>query len=467
MKYLTDLEPEYEIARERLSYSDYKQYFELSVCKILNTTQFLVKRQDEQNCSFYITKSRSDLIRDYENVYVFIRVKSSKKGEEEYVEKRIKFIDEWLKDENMRTYTNYVFQPTFKKNGSDNPHVLNIFNGFPLLNFENNIYRNEDVDFILNHIKTIVGENFYDYVLDYLTDIIMEPQIKKEQCLIFYALKGVGKNSLTDMFQRLIGLEFCNETSNPEIDSIGNFTSGRYKKLLIVVDESNTQENYRNDDRLKDLISSKLFRCNDKHEKVFSAQSYERIILTTNHVNCVRITKDNRRFVLIPCQNTLKGNLDHFKKYYKLIDDPYTLYGVFNKLIKRAEGREIDVRNFPKCSISEDIALSNTEMIYKFLNFVRSRSLSDLSDGSSSRVVTFHNSKIYQTYRDMVDEYKLEKSMNKIAFDRHISIYAQSENPNKIRGFEKKNIKTNENSRSIHYEIDFNCLDEVLSEMGF
>ena len=218
---------------------------------------------------------------------------------------------------------------------------------------------------------------------------------------------------------------------------------------------------------MKDLISSKIFRCNDKHEKVFSAQSYERIILTTNHVNSVKITKDNRRFVLIPCQNTLKGNFEHFNKYYKLIDDNYTLYGVFDRLIKRAEGRKFDIRNFPKCEIADDIALSNTDMIYKFLNFVCSRQILYLPSDESTRVVLFHHTKLFQIYTKMVEEYKLENTISKFAFDRHISIHARSENPNRINGFLKKFIKSDDYTRSIHYEIDFDTLGEVLNEKGF
>ena len=106
----------------------------------------------------------------------------------------------------------------------------------------------------------------YDYVLNWISNIIQHPGMKNETALVIKGLQGIGKNTFTDVVSELLsGYSVANVTEMQELT--GNFNSVVENKMLIVLNELKNcgDERMANFNALKSIITDKTIRINEKN----------------------------------------------------------------------------------------------------------------------------------------------------------------------------------------------------------
>lgn len=251
------------------------------------------------------------------------------------------FIMRWVKDPDIRSYQSLVFMPPPQKTP---PGAFNLWDGFAVeketpMDADNDI----KVRFILDFIHVLCGrsEGVTKYVLDWLAQLFQQPGKKIGIALLFKGEEGVGKNRLTDLLRAMIGggsrgttAKFL-QTATPAKSLYGQFTRPREGKILIVINESNGQDNFAANDIIKDMITCDEFQCEAKNVNQYPMNCFARFIFTTNNDNCLKVSADNRRYVIIHASSELRGNTEFFKELSDLIDDASVLRSFFDFLMKR------------------------------------------------------------------------------------------------------------------------------------
>ena len=110
----------------------------------------------------------------------------------------------------------------------------------------------------------------------------------------------------------IIGESYYYETANPEQDLFGRFSNGRLNKLLIDIDEASAKKTFSITDQLKNLITSEFFNYEEKGLKPIIMNNYARVVLTTNNIVSVKISEDDRRYVLFEVSNDKCGDQVYF-----------------------------------------------------------------------------------------------------------------------------------------------------------
>ena len=76
----------------------------------------------------------------------------------------------------------------------------------------------KEVSRFLNHLKLLVGheEDAYNYLINYIADLLQNPQKLPEVCLVFKSKQGLGKDLMINYIEKLIGDKYVYRTSNLE-----------------------------------------------------------------------------------------------------------------------------------------------------------------------------------------------------------------------------------------------------------
>lgn len=117
---------------------------------------------------------------------------------------------------------------------SDDPKVFSYFCGFSYDAVQND----ELVQPYLTHIKEIIANNdnvIYEYILNWLAQLIQQPVEKIGTVLVIIGGCGTGKNMFTTPMVNLLG-HYADETGDIN-NVIGNFNPMLEGKHLIICNE--------------------------------------------------------------------------------------------------------------------------------------------------------------------------------------------------------------------------------------
>lgn len=137
----------------------------------------------------------------------------------------------------------------------------------------------------LIYIKEIIAADdsgAYDWVLDWLADIVQEPASKPGTALVAVGEQGAGKSFLGEGIMRPI----IGDTHSAQAADIGALVSQFNKlaenKLFLQVDESTTQGSRAAADKLKSIISDKHILIQPKGIDTYQAPNHMRLLFTSN-----------------------------------------------------------------------------------------------------------------------------------------------------------------------------------------
>ena len=332
-----------------LSYTDMKAGFEKDFCKITTLSSFV---QEGPDVNYMYTASKlTDSFCHVSYVEVEPSGTSGAAGgkpgsapdQDAASVKRAPFLKRWLVDPNMRVYDAYdIFPPPL----SCPPTTFNGWRGFSAGAFHPS--RPVDtgscaVKAYVNHLDVILRHSApcVDYVVDWIAQILQEPARKTGIALLFKGVEGCGKNTCWNIFGKVLGESKFIETSSPLFHLFGRFSSHREDKFLIVINETNRNDNFSADDQIKDMITCDSFMSEGKGTNIHKMRCYARFVFTANNDGTLKVNPDSRRYVILNMSSELKGNTAYFKHLYDLFDDPHARHELYCFLMARdIKGRD-------------------------------------------------------------------------------------------------------------------------------
>ena len=449
-------EPERFVSPTRAMYLSMKADFEKTTFKVKFPICFVDMDPEDNNKVYF--KSEQQIVQTYRNKKLPISDE--------------KFVKEWLDDPDILTYSTTDFLPPPLKTSKA---VFNMWRGFRYGNCKPKEYDAGNVQFLLDTVKTVLkSEEAYDYYMNCVAHKIQYPGKKLKVARILYSeTQGSGKNSIVNFEASLYGNEFIFETSDSE-KIFNKFNSFRQNKLLIVVDETSGKNNYFNRDLLKDMVTDDSFEMERKGLEVMKQRSLADFVFTTNNNNAMCVEKTDRRFTIFHCSTELVGRYDHWNRFYSLLDDEATMYGLFQYF----KNYEVKVHNFqscrPTCQLYKELQQANTKSEILFLLDVLNdsqgedrlvvsidRTLITLRGEEVNGELRVKSSILFDTYKKWLVDRGFDFKINITRFGLNMKMMTEDK-PEGLKGLGHRAPRN-----VTYYSIDREALRKELTDKGY
>jgi len=223
----------------------------------------------------------------------------------------------WVNDPQRKTYTDVVFEPFNPKQGNQSsPTVYNVCGK---MNFE---YVEGTTEDDLDFVKLLIKANCFEknargWILDYICDIVQNPQNKPKTGIVFKGhAQGCGKGTLVELIECLVGGEMVHSTNNLE-EYFGNFTAGLYKNLLCVCEEMSAKDGVKFKEAIKTCMTDEWNTINMKNKQPIKQKSHNRFFFNSNQYTAAL---EDRRFLQSQTNATLiipQKTFDDFHTIWK------------------------------------------------------------------------------------------------------------------------------------------------------
>lgn len=302
--------------------------FEKTHCKIINKSIFIKVQNDE-----VFVMSKPQLKTSYENL-IYQRVDKTGQVVDE------NFIDAWMRNNpQQRCYDDIEVYPT----GISCPkNIFNTWQPFAMENTKSDyVEKKEELEQIKQHIKILCGNDakIQQYVIEWIAQMIQYPAVKTV-CLTFISKQGAGKTFLIKLLRILLGDSKVFETTSPNRDVWGDFNGRMCNTFLINLNELSKKETAECEGKIKGLITDPKLTINNKGANQYDIMSYHRFIITTNNLEPINTSKDDRRNLIVRSSDEKCGDKNYFTELHKLLDDfdvMKTCYEYFKSIEKMNE----------------------------------------------------------------------------------------------------------------------------------
>jgi hypothetical protein len=445
------------------SYEKIKEEFEKNHFKLRNPILYVEVDDDKK----LIIRKKKEFMDVYENKLVM----------DYTINKKVSFIDKWMKDENIITYNNIDFLPKIQAP----PHIYNQFNGFEI---DKHIIedKEEDKDLILDfdddndeedddnnennditksllyqHLFNLCGRNdeVFKYVLFFLSRKVKQPTKLTNTALLFKSKQGCGKDTFFNWFGRnILGNQYYYNDSNTEL-IFGRFNSSIDNKILVVVNESNGAKNFVISDTIKDKITTKQISIERKGLEAISKTNCISYIFFSNNDNPLQIPSDDRRFVAIECNNSVCNNEEYFKNLNEEIENK-TYDILFYKYLLSLDSDDYNfTNNRPQTNIYNDMKEANKPVIISFLEYIIQQHNINKEkdiDISSTEEITAYN--LFNMFLNYIQTHNFKCEMTTTKFGLKLKEFDEI--------ITRKHTKTGNK-----YIIDYDKLEQFFIEKGY
>ena len=333
------------------------------------------------------------------------------------------FIDDWLKDETMRTYDKIDFLPMQQAP----PNIYNTFNGYQAEKTE--LIKNDiENSLMIKHIKNLCNNNeiVFNYFIKFMANLLQSPHKISKTAIILKSVQGCGKDTFYDWFgNNILGSNYYINTDKAEL-IFGRFNSCIENKILIVMNETNGKDTFSINENIKCAITAKENNIEHKGKAPYKNTNNIAYVFLTNNEHPVKVPHDDRRFCGIECENNIANNYEYFTNLNNEINNKEYDKAFFNYLMG------VDVKNYdftnnrPITSFYNNMKELNTPIMVKFFE-----NLIDKYNSSSN--INFTASNLYDNFNNFIKEnnFKIEYTSTKFGLD--VKNY---------EGIEKKRTKT-------------------------
>lgn len=334
-------------------YEYVKKVFEKRMIKITTPICYIEEQGGDEHIHF---RNEGKLIQTYRNTFCI-----------DGKQKVTKFIPLWLDDPQIRTYRKMDFIPPPLYCPDD---VYNTWSGFAIDNIQ--VQGEGYIEPFLEHISILVGRkaDCVKYFVMWLAQIIQEPGRLIGIALVFISKEGAGKNMFFDLFSEIIGKQYYTETHDIEKDLFSRFANGRRNKLLIDIDEARSKDTFAKHDALKNIITSSHLNYEQKGVDPVSLRNYARLIFTTNNDMCVKVTENDRRYVIFETSNEKIGDQVYFQGLADYMSDKRNQKTIIEYL------RSVDIKGYnfitsrPVSETYSVIKSSCGDLLTSFLEYI-------------------------------------------------------------------------------------------------
>ena len=333
------------------------------------------------------------------------------------------FIDDWLKDEIMRTYDKIDFLPMQQAP----PNIYNTFNGYQAEKTE--LIKNDiENSLMIKHIKNLCKNDdiVFNYFIKFIANLLQSPHKISKTAIILKSVQGCGKDTFFDWFgNNILGSNYYINTDKAEL-IFGRFNSCIENKILIVMNETNGKDTFSINENIKCAITAKENNIEHKGKAPYKNTNNIAYVFLTNNENPVKVPHDDRRFCGIECENNIANNYEYFTNLNNEINNKEYDRAFFNYLMG------VDVNNYdftnnrPITSFYNNMKELNIPIMVKFFENM-------IDKYNSSTIINFTSSNLYDNFNNFIKEnnFKIEYTSTKFGLD--IKNY---------EGIEKKRTKT-------------------------
>lgn len=255
--------------------------------------------------------------------YIFKTVSKSKKEEFKILTRtcanKEKFEDKTIKAivKNNHKYISYkslVNDPIYNED-----YVFNIYNKFRAHNNEK--YDLSKINLILSHIKEIWANNNvndYNYILNWFSSILKNPEKKTEIVLTLVGLKErTGKNVITEfLVKHLFGMLYSTTQLDLKVD-INSVNEWATKYLIILNEVPNISKILI--DKFKPYITDKETNISIGSKVKYSIENRTNFIMCSN--NDISIIKNSPRYKIFYVNCSKVGDMNYFDKLSLQLND--------------------------------------------------------------------------------------------------------------------------------------------------
>jgi hypothetical protein len=297
------------------------------------------------------------------------------------------FINDWLNDCNIKTYSLMDFIP-FPMECPE--HVFNLWNGFAIEKCE--VEPNEDCSIMIEHISMLCNHDkaATDYLIKWLAHIIQYPGELNNIAVVLKSGKGVGKNIFTYFMRAIIGASYFSEITD-EDELFGRFSNARKNRPFINVEEVGIS--FKNKDRLKNMITSKIYNHEAKGIDPIQMQNFGRLILTTNNDVPLPIEHNDRRIFLVSADNSKRNDMKYLKPLIDYCKNKANQKGFFNYLNTINLNQTDWVNDRPITEEYKDVQGMMTPLEARFSEFISNEKM-------KQDETTFKFANLYKDYKD-------------------------------------------------------------------
>ncbi len=242
----------------------------------------------------------------FSNKKIHLKVIDKQKTTEEKVVYKIisKSIGNEFLDEKIERFKRIVFKPSGKVNEDE----YNFFKGWPYPPSAKGSC-NKYIEHIHSNICN-ANEELFNYILDWMAQIIQFPEKKEDKALVLRGKQGTGKGIMVQVFGQLIGDAFIQLTTAEPL--ITRFNGSLANRLLVYADEVTWGGNRVEGNRLKTFISEDKINIEFKNKDVITMNNYARLLISSNHDWVVPVEGSDRRYVVIDVAEYKKEDREYF-----------------------------------------------------------------------------------------------------------------------------------------------------------
>lgn len=361
----------------RGEYKARKEYFEKFHFKVIDPICYARKRYTD----FQLYNKAG-----FMEVYNYLKVdKINKQGEL----KPSSFIKAWLDDIDILEYNKVDFLPPPLQVPEE---THNLFCGLAAENYMNETTTvldengNPDISVFLNHIKLLAGKeeairgmNPAEYLLKYFAHMVQFPGTKPGVSITQCGIQGTGKSMFWGEFGRkVLGGEYTLQTARMK-DLTGTFSKINHK-ILVISEETDCGDTFKNAGLLKDLITSETNMFEKKCKDAIPQRSVLRLAKLTNGVTPNVEMNDRRECIIVPAEDMVlnlaktdeerEKRFNYFANLKAAFDDKARVYAFYLHLMFDVDLSDFNIVNDRPLTRSYfDIQSVNISIYKRFLNY--------------------------------------------------------------------------------------------------
>lgn len=405
------------------SYEAVKKEFEKRHFKVMRPIMYV---EELRSGDFYM-RNPKDLKDAFGNIWC--TVNPGQKNEKED-----RFLNAWLVDAKIRTFETIEFLPPPLKCPSN---TFNMWRGFSIERKE--VESSGNIQPFLDHLSILVNHDSkcIDYVLKWFSHIIQYPGKVNGICITLISSEGSGKNVFLALFEKMFGAELYYETANPVQDLWSRFALGRKNRLLINIDETSGKDTYPHAEQIKNMLTSPNYNYEQKGVTPITLKNFNRVVNTTNNLNPIKITEQDRRNFVVKSSDEKLGDKEYFDNLVAYFEDEANQKAIFEYL-KSIDISNVNwIRDRPITEIYRNIQEANVPIHIKCFKWL-------VETNSDDTVLRYTGEGLLEQYLEFLKKcnYPATLSMNDttwgITIRQYIGIFIQKKRGAKGMGYSIK-----------------------------
>jgi hypothetical protein len=230
--------------------------------------------------------------------------------------KNLTWAKRWEGERHRRQYDGIEFHPD-PENAGGTPGYLNLWRGFSCTPDPTA----GSWSILKDHLSVnICGEDeeLFKWVFAWFAHMIQRPRERPGTAIVVRGLMGSGKSIVGEVIGDLIAAHYF-QVDDPRYIT-GQFNAHMSACLLLQAEEAVWAGDKVAEGRLKGLITSKIQMIESKGVDPFRLDNYVRVMMTSNEDWVVPAGKDERRYCVLDCAPTVKGNYRYFEEMFDELD---------------------------------------------------------------------------------------------------------------------------------------------------